>query len=189
MKGFAALAAVAIGLAAAGLAALGPAPGAARLRPRAAAPQSLCRPGEDVLFQCRVGRQTAALCAGAGAGREGRFVQYRFGRPGAVELALPAQGSAGLSWASAGYSGGGEIQVNVRAGRHLYVLYSRTVRTAFGRDGNRPDFRAGVAVVRGGRILSDRRCANADDFVGSPADLLPEGEFTRWWELEEGTVW
>lgn len=182
MKRIAVRAAVAIGLAAAGLAALLPAPGTARLRPRSGPPQSLCRPGEDVLFQCRVDRRIAALCAGAGPG--GRFVQYRFGRPGAVELAVPARGSAGLSWARTGYSGGGELQVNVRTGRHLYVLYSRTVRTGFGRGGNRPDFRAGVAVVRGHRLLSDRRCTNADDFVESPQDRIPEGELTRWWDLE-----
>ena len=181
MKRFAAQAMVGIGLASAGLAALLPAPGKARLRAGAAA--SLCKPAEDVLFQCRIGRRTAALCAGAGP--EGRFVQYRFGRPGAVELAFPERGSTGLSWARTGWSGGGELQVHVHTGRHLYDLYSRTVRTGFGREGNRPDFQAGLAVVRDRRILSDRRCTNADDFAASPDALLPEGEFTRLSDLED----
>lgn len=183
MKVIAVQAVFGAGVLAAGLAAVIATPGSARHRHAAAAPQSLCKPGEKVLFQCRVDRRTAALCAGTG--REGRFVQYRFGRPGAVELAFPARGSAGLSWARTGYSGGGELQVNVRTGDHLYVLYSRTVRTGFGPEGNKPDFQAGLAVVRGNRILSDRRCTNADDFAASPDDLLPEGEFTRWWDLEE----
>jgi hypothetical protein len=165
------------------LAALVSTPGDARRRHLAAAPQSLCKQGEQVLFQCRVDRRTAALCAGAGP--EGRFVQYRFGRPGALELAFPERGSAGLSRARTAYSGGGELQVNFRTGGHLYVLYSRTVRTGFGAEGNQPDFQAGIAVVRGKRMISDRRCTDADDFASSPDDLLPQGEFTRWWDLED----
>jgi hypothetical protein len=156
----------------------------AKMRTGTMARQSLCRPDEQVMFLCRLGRSTASLCAGAGA--EGRYVQYRFGRPGAVELAFPERGSTGLSWANTGYSGGGEVQVNFRNGDHLYVLYSRTVRTGFGPDGHfDPEFQAGVAVVRGNRIVSDRRCENSDDFIQSPETRLPEGEFTPWWDLEE----
>jgi hypothetical protein len=95
MKWFAVQAIVGAGAVAASLTALLPTPGIAQRRPAASAPRSLCKPGEKVLFQCRIDRRTASLCAGTGP--EGKFVQYRFGRPGAVELAFPARGSAGLS--------------------------------------------------------------------------------------------
>lgn len=156
---------------------------ARRARP---APPSLCRAGEEALFQCRIGTRQVALCAGTEAG--GRYVQYRYGRPGRVELAHPDRGSAGLSWARTGYSGGGELQVNVANGEHRYVLYSRVVRTRFDGVNNAPRFSAGLAVIRGSRILSDRECSDTDQGWSEEAAverLLPEGQFTPWWDLEE----
>lgn len=144
----------------------------------------LCRADETPLFQCRVGRRHVALCARRAA--KGLHVQYRYGRPGRIELAFPEHGRAGLSWARHGYSGGGELQVNADHGGHRYVLYSRTVRTRF--DGNNdPAFSAGLAVVRGNRILSDRICSDTDEGWSSEADVeawLPQGVFTGWWDLE-----
>src|SRR5689334_9746654 len=90
-----------VGALASGAMAEGAQPGA-----RSAGP-SLCRAGEQALFQCRIGARTVSLCGGTGAANQA-YVQYRFGRPGQVELAYPEGGSGTLSWASTGYSGGGE---------------------------------------------------------------------------------
>lgn len=161
-------------------------PAASKAPPRAAAyaPQPLCAAGEQVLFQCRIGSRTASVCAGQADNSQ--FVQYRFGKPGDVELAYPAPGSDGLSWARTGYSGGGELQLNFSEKAHRYVLYSRVVRTGFPPGPNAPRFEAGIAVVRNNKIISDRPCSDTDNpFLGDPERVLPEGEFTQWWDLDD----
>lgn len=137
---------------------------------------SLCRAGEQPLFQCQAGARTLALCAGAADGE--RYVQYRYGSPGNVELAFPVRGMAGLSRATIPFSGGGETQVNFRNGSYGYSVYSRTVRTGFGEGGNNPEFSAGVTVSQGGRELADRGCTAPADatFEAATYDLLPEGQ-------------
>lgn len=159
---------------------------AQRARPAPAA-SSLCRAGEEALFQCRVGTRQVALCAGGSQASE-RYVQYRYGRPGRVELAFPERGAAGLSWARTGYSGGGELQVNAEREGHRYTLYSRMVRTRFDGENNAPRFSAGLAVIRGNRILSDHECSDTDEGWSQESAverLLPEGAFTAWWDLDE----
>lgn len=148
----------------------------------AAAAKSLCRSGEKVLFQCMVaGGKLVALCAPPDGEA---IVHYRFGRPGAVELAHSGGGAEGFRWAQAGYSGGGEAQVSFTREGHEYVVYSRTIRTGFGPDGhNNPKFEDGVFVRKDGRLIADRRCpdAPAGDRL-KPLDVsslrggLPEGE-------------
>lgn len=137
---------------------------------------SLCRAGEQPLFQCQAGSRTIALCAGGSGGE--RYVQYRYGRPGAVELAYPTRGMAGLSRANIPFSGGGETQVNFSNGGARYSVYSRTVRTGFGDGGNNPEFSAGVTVRQGGRPAVEIGCtAPADATFDAPTyDLLPEGQ-------------
>src|SRR5690242_7709451 len=84
------------------------APVAARL-PGAPA-SGLCRAGEAAIFSCRAGAKQVSVCGGQANGR--RYAQYRFGRPGKLELAYPAQpAGGGLRFASVAYSGGGEGQV------------------------------------------------------------------------------
>lgn len=143
---------------------------------------SLCQAAEQPLFQCRIGRRQVALCAGGGAEGE-RYVQYRYGRPGRVELAFPERGRAGLSWARIGYSGGGEMQVNFTNEGRRHVLYSRMVRTRFDGVNNAPRFSAGVAVIRGDRTIFDQQCSDTDDpwIVEAPTErLLPQGQPTDW---------
>lgn len=151
----------------------------------AASPRaSLCAASETPLFQCPVGGKQVAVCAARGAAPR---VQYRYGAPGKVELAYPAAGQAGsLRWAQTGYSGGGEMQIQFENGGVRYVVYSRMIRTGFGGDGrNNPKDELGVAVLRGERLLSDRRCGAApiaggtSDWIDEQATqrLLPKGEF------------
>jgi hypothetical protein len=84
----------------AGLAALAALSGATRAD-APATPAGLCQPGETVYFSCRVraGKQVA-LC-----GQLPAALQYRFGRPGRVELAYPANAASGpQAMAYAGYA-------------------------------------------------------------------------------------
>lgn len=137
---------------------------------------ALCQAGEEALFQCQAGARTIALCAGTSAGE--RFVQYRFGRPGSVELAYPARGMAGLSRATVPFSGGGETQVNFTNAGTRYSLFSSTVRTGFGDGPNMPQFNAGVRVLQSGRPAMEFTCTAPADasFAEGVYDLLPEGE-------------
>lgn len=154
-------------------------------RPRHnAASHSLCRANEQVVFQCPIGGRMASVCAGRSL--DVPTVQYRFGRPGKIELEHP-KAAGKLSWARTGYSGGGELQINFSNEGYRYVLYSRMVRTGFGAEGNNPKSETGVAVIRRNKVISDRRCNDPDKeaFVGNVDTLLPQGEFTKWWELDE----
>lgn len=147
----------------------------------------LCQPGEDVIFQCSAGREMVAVCAGqAGAGTS--YVQYRFGSPGNIELAYPAERRGGpgtLKWARTGYSGGGEAQIGFTNGGHQYVVYSRVVRTGFGADGqNNPQEEAGLFVKKDGKLVSEKKCVPGGEADGQAPSvdttkaeaLLPEGE-------------
>lgn len=52
---------------------------------------SLCRADEKVLFSCGVqgSEKVAALCGSRGVTHDDGYIQYRFGRPGKVELEFP----------------------------------------------------------------------------------------------------
>jgi hypothetical protein len=146
-------------------------------QPRRAA--SLCAANETPLFQCRVGRKMAAVCGGRSGGRT--YAQYRFGRPGALELTYPnsRNGSGTLRRASIPFSGGGEAQFHFTSGNHQYVVFSRTVRTSFGAGGNNPEFSAGVTVRRNGRVLRTLGCSDGDSAnvdLGAAERFIPEGE-------------
>lgn len=161
--------------------ALVPTLGKATEDPPALVSGSLCIATEKVIFQCRIGSRIASVCANKSA----KIAQYRFGKPGAVELAYSASSSGGITWARVGYSGGGELQLNFSNNQHKYVLYSRVVRTGFGPGTNDPKFEAGVAVARGNKLVSDRRCSDTDDpFRSDPESVLSEGEFSDVWEAD-----
>lgn len=144
---------------------------------------SLCRGGENVLFQCRIGGALAAVCGGRANGRS--YAQYRHGAPGRLDLVYPADPGAGpgsMSYASAPYSGGGEAQIRFVNQGSEYVIYGAVIRTGFGRGGNRPVSEDGILVRSGGRTVANLRCAephvDAVD-LGHLADFLLEGEFVE----------
>jgi hypothetical protein len=139
-----------------------------------AARASLCGAGEVVIYQCGIGRQLAAVC---GSRAPTPHAQYRFGTPGHIALAVPGPGqSGGLSWAREMYSGGGALQIRFSNEGYDYAIYSRTVRTGFGRDGrNNPRFSDGVMVRRGGRLISNRSCTTQTSGDAQAEDYMPEG--------------
>jgi len=52
---------------------------------------SLCRNEEQLIFSCTVARgaRTVSLCASSALDHRRGYLQYRYGRPGAVELQFP----------------------------------------------------------------------------------------------------
>jgi hypothetical protein len=101
---------------------------------------------EQAVFTCTIGDRTAVVA------QRGRALVYRSLRRRKLELEILGGRSA-----REGFSGGGELQAIFGSGPWTYVVYERTVRTGF-TGANDPDFEAGVAVLRGGRVVSRRRC-------------------------------
>ena len=141
---------------------------------------SLCARGEAVIFHCGVGRKMVSVCGGR---TPAPHAQYRFGTPGDIELAFPGPGQSGLTYAREMYSGGGALQIRFSSGGHDYAVYSRTVRTGFGRDGrNNPRFSDGVMVRRGSRLISNRACTTEISGDAQPEDFMPEGTMMDWFD-------
>ncbi|OYY71712.1 hypothetical protein [Sphingomonas sp. 28-63-12] len=145
----------------------------------AAAPQPKkaighCSAAEEPLFNCAIGTRTVSVCGG-GAGSSA-YAQYRYGKPGKVELSSPRQGPGSLIFARTGYSGGGEEQFSFANGDFHYVAYSRTIRTGFDAGGNRPDFEDGLFITRAGKLVADKRCTGRLTISGGAEKYLHEGE-------------
>ena len=141
---------------------------------------SLCAVGEQVIFSCGVGRKMVSVCGGRATAPH---AQYRFGTPGNIELAFPGPGQSGLSYAREMYSGGGALQIRFATGGYDYAVYSRTVRTGFGRSGrNNPQFSDGVMVRRGDRLISNRACTTQVGGDAQPEDFMPEGTMMDWFD-------
>lgn len=112
-----------------------------------------CTPDEQVVFQCDIGARRVAVCASRGLGAQGGQLQYRYGRPAAVELAYPSADTPWRDVTRGGtlmFSGGGGAWLAFTRGEHRYVVY-----TAIGQGWGD---KAGVVVERGGRRLAVLGC-------------------------------
>ncbi|MFM1960411.1 MAG: hypothetical protein RL588_1928 [Pseudomonadota bacterium] len=126
-----------------------------------AAPASLCRPAETVVFACSVGAKVVSVCAGQG--RAGDAVQYRFGRPGAPpELRLPDPPGRPRDAASGDtlmFSGGGGAWLRFANGPYAYTVYSAIGRWG---PGGTPAEKAGVLVEKAGGRVANLRCTGGE---------------------------
>jgi hypothetical protein len=88
---------------------------------------SLCTAHESIVFACKIGSKLVSVCADPQAGPGRGYVQYRFGRPGASEMLLPAGKLPPPKAATGGtesYSGGGSAWLRFRRGSYAYTVYS-----------------------------------------------------------------
>lgn len=122
---------------------------------------------EQAVFTCAIGDRTAMVA------QRGPALVYRSLRRGKLELEI-----AGGRSAQEGFSGGGELQAIFRSGPWTYVVYERTVRTSF-TGANDPDFEAGVAVLRGGRVISRRHCDEGRAQFTHQLDGTPKAPFVE----------
>jgi hypothetical protein len=126
----------------------------------------LCNRDEVVVFSCRTGAKEVSACASEDATRTGGYLQYRFGKPGLPEMALPSAGIIPVraaTGASESYSGGGAAWLRFRQGGYGYVVY-----TGIGRWGDKGKTRdiAGVVVEQPKAANRNMRC------VGKVISLL-----------------
>ena len=119
---------------------------------RPAGQKVACASAEEELFSCTAGAKRIAVCGVTNAQGQ-KTAQYRFGDADAAEIVLD-----GGRFASVPYSGGGEAQIEFANGGVRYIVYSRTVRTGFDDEGNKPEFTDGVLVVRDGKPIAERNC-------------------------------
>ena len=134
--------------------------------PLAGAAGRLCNRDEVVVFSCRTGAKEVSVCASEDATRTGGYLQYRFGKPGLPEMALPSAGIIPVraaTGASESYSGGGAAWLRFRQGGYGYVVY-----TGIGRWGDKGKTRdiAGVVVEQPKAANRNMRC------VGKVISLL-----------------
>jgi hypothetical protein len=139
----------------------------------------LCAPTEKVIFSCSTGAKTVSVCA-AGSDK----LQYRFGKVGAVELALPANGvspSADVFGTTVPFAGGGGSWLRFKRGTYGYVVYSGIGR--WGPDGE-PAEKNGVTVENKGKPIAQLKCVGdvqselgPDFFESAGMDPAREDEF------------
>lgn len=120
--------------------------------PAVAAPTS-CRPDEQTLFACSVGKKLLAVCASRGLTPASGYLQYRFGSRTAAELVLPTADTAPAASATSGvlsFSGGGGATLRFSNGPVDYVVYT-AISGSWGEA-------SGVVVERGDKVVGSLKC-------------------------------
>jgi hypothetical protein len=89
---------------------------------------SLCDAAEQVLFDCAIRGSTkrVSLCGSQPLSRDAGYLQYRFGRPGRVELAFPQVRSGSLQqfrWAHYLRPRVDRTEIGFENGGYRYSLY------------------------------------------------------------------
>jgi hypothetical protein len=132
-----------------------------------AAGATLCNSDERIVFSCSAGSRIASICASSDLSKTQGSIQYRFGRPGRLELVYPEAATAPGEAFQAGmlmFSGGGGAWLRFRRGLVDYTIFSATGK--WGPGGASRDV-AGVAVRNQGKNLAGVACGKG----------LPEGDF------------
>lgn len=143
--------------------------------PRALATQNqgtaLCTLQEEPVFACTLKNHRAvAVCASHQPDGSPGYVQYRFGKPGNLEIKVPQKADSG-EWRQQfkakrlWYSAGGGNYLRVDRGPYAYVVFS-----AFGRWGDKD----GVMVWKNGAMVTHHAC------VGPALSKLGPDLSSRW---------
>jgi hypothetical protein len=128
---------------------------------------SLCSVDETVVFACAVkGQRLVSVCASRALSSSSGYVQYRFGRPAKIEVAVPTTATSATSATSAAadaaawrsdvrshtvmYAGGGGAYLRFNQGRFSYVTYAAMGRGWVDKQG--------VMVLKSGKIAAVHKC-------------------------------
>jgi hypothetical protein len=117
-----------------------------------AAPQTQCAANERVIFSCVTGNKIVSVCASRDLGQHAGSLSYRFGPAGRPEISYPPPG-ASRDVVKAGrwvFAGGGGAWLAFDRPPFRYIVYS-----AVGRGWHK---KAGLAVEKNGRVLTNLRC-------------------------------
>lgn len=133
--------------------------------PALAAP-TLCAANERVLFSCSTGAHTASICASKVLSKDAAM-QYRFGKPGSLELVYPEGGvkpADAFVLGTLAFSGGGGAWLRFNKGPVRYTIFTATGK--WGPGGALADA-AGVSVEKDGKEFGHFPCrGGADSEIG-----------------------
>jgi hypothetical protein len=137
-------------------------------------PRSLCMPEERVVFNCTTGSKLASVCAmRASSGQH--LVQYRFGRPGIVEIAVPPRSrdaARHVALQDAQSDSGHAAYLRFDWGNHVYYVYEASERGGVNLvtgQSTRID-PAGVLVREDGVTVKRYRCATGTEWFSQIRD-------------------
>lgn len=112
-----------------------------------------CVPPERAVFSCRTGAKTISVCSSEDLSATAGVLQYRFGRPAAVELSYPPANARWREVTRGGtlmFSGGGGAFLAFARGPYRYIVYS-----AIGKGWGS---KAGVVVEKGQKRIANVVC-------------------------------
>ena len=112
-----------------------------------------CAPSERGLFTCSTGTKTISICGSADLTASSGLLQYRFGRPAALELSYPPADANWRKTTRGGtlmFSGGGGAFLAFTNAPYRYIVYSAA--------GQGWGSKAGVVVERGGKRIASFAC-------------------------------
>ena len=136
--------------------------------PALAAEGAHCVSPERAVFSCTTGAKTISVCRSQDLSANSGELQYRFGRPGAVELSYPPAGPVWRKHTRRGtltFSGGGGAFLAFANPPYRYIVY-----TAVGQGWGS---KAGVVVEKNGRRIASFPCS------GKPASELGPDLFSQ----------
>lgn len=138
-----------------------------------AASATHCKADEKPYFSCMAGKKTVSLCGEVAAGGI-RKLTYRYGKPGNVELEFAATSAGAPHFMATVEPDSPRAKVSevwFDRGGFRYLLHTC--------EGGDCPYDAGLAVLRGPRLLSNAKCqrdADAVDIFSS--DLVEFGDST-----------
>ena len=132
----------------------------------ALATPTLCAANERVIFSCSTGAHTASICASKTLSKDAAM-QYRFGKPGSLELVYPEAGAKpadAFVLGTLAFSGGGGAWLRFDKAPFRYTVF--TAIGKWGQGGALADA-SGVAVEKDGKEFANFPCrASADSEIG-----------------------
>ena len=100
-----------------------------------------CRSEEKVIFTCALKNQKKLSVCGD---EKTKKIEYRFGRPKKIEMALPA-----MNFGSIMYSGGGGSYIRFKKDATEYLVYSSFVKGSED---------SGVNIKKDGKLIAEISC-------------------------------
>ena len=136
-----------------------------------------CQQPQRSLFSCSTGTKMIAVCASPNLMVRAGSLQYRFGRPAALEWSYPPRGAEWRSVTRGGtmmYSGGGAAFLAFTRSEYRYIVYA-AVGSGWGT-------KAGVAVEKNGKRIANISCKDSpaseigpDLFSEAGIELIDDG--------------
>jgi hypothetical protein len=125
--------------------------------PQGKSEQTLCGAQEQIVFSC-ITRQKKmlSLCASGKLKQSVDRVQYRFGKPGKIELSYPEKSEGWkdqFAFSTRMFSGGGEYHIRFVNGGVEYLLYDIEAHPP----------RAGLLVRSDGKAISRVKCLDGEN--------------------------